>query len=435
MKNSYDKKTSGQDSLDEEVSENKVKAETIQPKGKKPKNSTPFYATSIFSTISVISVCLALVIWAIYSNSSEKKTSQTVTDTNTELQSELQGPDNTDDIGEFKIRSIDMLNYYSAVKIFDNTSSAKSDFSEERLYLKNTVVNINTSQQGFSLISQTGSSETIRENEESVISDYVCYELDPNTLFHISEVVMFKIELTDETGFLASKIGTGIAEVVLTKNNIEDMITFRNGNKYYSCCLNGANYTESEWEFSTHKYIQGFYIVKNFEQENYQFVVKFDKDGNASSLECQVFKSDAQNADRNISVIGETQAIKTNTAVTIAEIEEYFRSEILSESDTVDMSVSDTTDIYTDGTYVFELKSDNTFVYHGTDEDSEVSLKGSYIWGSEAVEFSFIYEGEVLETVNCALTGPFSFQYNGFEYIKIQAADTDASEENLAGID
>lgn len=36
--------------------------------------------------------------------------------------------------------------------------------------------------------------------------------------------------------------------------------------------------------------------------------------------------------------------------------------------------------------------------------------------GCDAVEFRFMYEGEVVETVSCDFTGPSSFIYNGSEY-------------------
>ena len=61
---------------------------------------------------------------------------------------------------------------------------------------------------------------------------------------------------------------------VVTKNNIDDlgeMITFKREEKYYTCLANGGDYNpdsnKSSSEFSSHKYIDGFNIIKNLEQE------------------------------------------------------------------------------------------------------------------------------------------------------------------------
>ncbi len=123
------------------------------------------------------------------------------------------------------------------------------------------------------------------------------YPIDRNKVFTITMVTYFTIELHDENGFLAQKLGgTGEVEVVVTQNDLEDlgqMITFKRGESYYTCFANEtswANGSVSEHVFSSHKYIEGFNIIKNYEQENYQFTVRYDK-SNVVGFECEPFKS------------------------------------------------------------------------------------------------------------------------------------------------
>ena len=68
------------------------------------------------------------------------------------------------------------------------------------------------------------------------------------------------------TGFLAQKLGgTGSVEVVITQNSFSNMITFKKGERYYSCLQ--TSLTEKAMSFSSHKYVNGFKLVENFDQE------------------------------------------------------------------------------------------------------------------------------------------------------------------------
>jgi hypothetical protein len=118
--------------------------------------------------------------------------------------------------------------------------------------------------------------------------DVIYYSLDPNERFTVSSVIYFCIELTDENGFLASRLGTGVVEVVITDNSLEPMITFRRGERFYSCLNNGGG--SGMMDFSTHKYIEGFNIVKNLAQENYRFDITF---GEASVLAMRCSRNEA----------------------------------------------------------------------------------------------------------------------------------------------
>ncbi len=101
--------------------------------------------------------------------------------------------------------------------------------------------------------------------------------LSPDATFTITMYSYFTVVLGDQNGFLAQKLGgTGLAEVVITRNNFNNMITFKMGDRYYSCFQTSE--TERAMSFSTHKYVSGFRLVENYEQENYEFTVYFESD-------------------------------------------------------------------------------------------------------------------------------------------------------------
>ena len=101
--------------------------------------------------------------------------------------------------------------------------------------------------------------------------------INANSTFTITMYSYFTITLNDTKGFLAQKLGgTGAVEVVITRNNFNNMITFKKGERYYSCLQTSA--TENAMSFSSRKYVNGFKLVENFEQENYEFNVYFESD-------------------------------------------------------------------------------------------------------------------------------------------------------------
>ena len=156
--------------------------------------------------------------------------------------------------------------------------------------------------------------------------DIYYYALDPNEPFYINKVSMFQIELTDENGFLASQLGLGIVDVVILEECIwgENMITFRNGDNFYSCLSDGGGV--QQLGFSTHKYVEGFFIVKNIEQENYGFYVDMDAEGQAIAFECGERENGGNRVDQNVRVVSSTVISDEGRSFTVAELEEYFNS-------------------------------------------------------------------------------------------------------------
>ncbi len=207
------------------------------------------------------------------------------------------------------IDSIDKINFYSAKKIISEKLLLPIGLRTNAFYTPNTLLLNNA---------------------------YIEYPIDRNKVFTATMVTYFTIELNDEKGFLAQKLGgTGLVEVVVTQNDIDDlgeMITFKRGEKYYTCLINGGDYdidsNKSSSEFSSHKYIDGFNIIKNLEQENYKFTVYYEG-SKVIGFECAPFHSIPTNY-----VIDDVTFIKdicvvlyTNQTFTIDELEVYFKNE------------------------------------------------------------------------------------------------------------
>lgn len=202
----------------------------------------------------------------------------------------------------FAIKSLDMLNFYSVKQVV-------SEMSFLPISTVNKPLAINTSK-------------------------VVNYPINPSAEFIVTMVTYFQIELKDERGFLAQKLGgTGVVEVAITENNLENMITFKRGDRYYSCLLNGASYDSDgslvSYRFSTHKYIEGFNIIKDFEQDNFLFTVLF-QDNKVVGIESAWFNDE----DADDSSIDEISLIEdycvvmfTKRSFTISQLEVYFKNQ------------------------------------------------------------------------------------------------------------
>ena len=220
-------------------------------------------------------------------------------------------PDHHSPTGNIKISSIDMLNYYSAKKVLMEDSllpvSMPMSLSSNGAVIKLTDGNVRY------------------------------YEIDRHTTFTITMITYFTINLLNENGFLAQKLGgTGLVEVVYTENNLENMITFKKGDKYYSCLCTGASYNTDSTNsiksarFSSHKYIEGFNIVKNKEQENYEFTVYFENQ-RVTGMNCSRFQDNSytHEADPDYITMAEDYCVVmfVKRQFTIDQLEAYFGKE------------------------------------------------------------------------------------------------------------
>ena len=156
-----------------------------------------------------------------------------------------------------KINSLDKLNFYAVKKaIAENGVVLLSDSSQKP------KVTTLANNKGFKLLNLANSTAT---------------DINPNFTFTITMYSYFTITLNDTKGFLAQKLGgIGSVEVVITRNNFNNMITFKKGERYYSCMQ--TSLTEKAMSFSSHKYVNGFKLVENYDQENYEYTVYFEGD-------------------------------------------------------------------------------------------------------------------------------------------------------------
>lgn len=202
----------------------------------------------------------------------------------------------------FTIKSIDMVNYYSATRALENADTPALK-SKTPLY---------------------PTPLSSRETADTVYKE----KFSPTAVFTVSGATFFRIRIEDEHCFLASKVGTGTVDVVITENNFEPMITFKNGDRYFTCCKN-SEYTDGRL-YSTHKYVEGFYFVKNFGQKNYSFRVFYDNSTldspNTRALRIEVYEgiTEKESTEAVFDVIGDTLKTDKQASFTIAELERYF---------------------------------------------------------------------------------------------------------------
>lgn len=254
---------------------------------------------------------------------------------------------------DLSIESADMLNYYSAIYLLSRQSTGTGASSSYGLSLLDSFDNTEPPEGNVPVDETTGTDDipiysTPPDTDETEPpantegppvdppvdptippdAEIYYYHFDPDATFHLSKVIFFRIHLTGD-GFLAQTLGTGIVDVVITDISIsnigvsEPLITLRNGDKYLSFLLNGGN--DTFFEFSTHKYIEGFSIVKNFRQENYAIVVTLDGNMQVDHFECQIFDY-GNNPDGIVSVVGETYITEADLTFTTDELETYFRT-------------------------------------------------------------------------------------------------------------
>ena len=199
---------------------------------------------------------------AVNSSSSSNITSGNKTSSSSETQSK--GKNNSDDdisssitTEKVKINSLDKLNFYAVKKaIAENGVVLLSNSAQKQ---KAATLANNTS---FGILNLANSTVT---------------NIGANSTFTITMYSYFTITLNDTGGFLAQKLGgTGSVEVVITRNNFNNMITFKKGERYYSCLQ--TSLTERAMSFSSHKYVSGYKLVENYDGENYEFTVYFEGD-------------------------------------------------------------------------------------------------------------------------------------------------------------
>ncbi len=221
-------------------------------------------------------------------------------------------------VSNLQISSIDMLNYYAALCVL---TDKPVPVNQKRSLSDYDIVSLD---RGYGQDSTRNPDMPPTTPPKESKKDIYYYEVDPNVVFKITKVIFFQIELTDENGFLASNIGTGIVDVVITENSLDNMITFKNGNRFFTCLEN--SWSQTDREFSTHKFIDGFRIIKNFEQENYAFYIYNDGNGQVTKFDCRSAQNGGERPDENVKVISTTVISDEGGQFTIADLENYFNN-------------------------------------------------------------------------------------------------------------
>ena len=164
---------------------------------------------------------------------------QTGQQTNNDIENETQSGDIDSNVVE--LDSLDKINYYAAVKM---TSSVSSDLFSTSVTISSSLSRINRTSHSIQLLSGTtdnnGEEETVIEietNTETSEGDDDDYLFD--LPFVITTAIYFETEITEDCEPLASLIGIGRADVVITDLHVNGspraMITFKNGDKYFNC--------------------------------------------------------------------------------------------------------------------------------------------------------------------------------------------------------
>ena len=216
------------------------------------------------------------------------------------------------------------------------------------------------------------------------------------------------------------------------------MITFRNGDRYYSCVGLGTAYDKEtfteHYYFSAHKYIEGFYLVKNLNWEHYEFCVSV-RHGEVVEFTCDYRHTGKEN-ERPSVIEDSTYTVDKTVTYTVAELEEYFNalyfppdsaSEQASGSSSAETppvdsvgSSSETTETaylvaaYSSETFqTFELYSDGRFIFDIVEGDLRVRIgEGSYEFISDGIEFVF-YSGCDAAHIEVEFNEDDSFVYDG----------------------
>lgn len=329
---------------------------------------------------------------AVNSSSSSNITSGNKTSSSSETQSK--GKNNSDDdisssitTENVKINSLDKLNFYAVKKaIAENGVVLLSDSAQKPKVA--TLAN-NTS---FGILN---------------LANFTATNIGANSTFTITMYSYFTITLNDTGGFLAQKLGgTGSVEVVITRNNFNNMITFKKGERYYSCLQ--TSLTERAMSFSSHKYVSGYKLVENYDGENYEFTVYFEGD-KVIGINCGRFEGNG-----NYKYVADDIKFNDNFCFVVHK-KQTFTAEQLEGLFTSNNSFVDDGVVLDDGTVLFGESSvtDNSVAFKNASGTSVIT--NNHIKKVSAMHnrrFGFCIRLELSSDVNIAGKTNLSFYLN-----------------------
>lgn len=209
--------------------------------------------------------------------------------------------------GDVKITSGDEWNYFAARMALTEKFNAKGGDS----------VTVSNTGDGCIFTFLGNGNDTKGSNDNK--NETLYYDMGHLESLDIVTVTYFTVEFTEKQGYLGSRFYGENVEVVITEMaNFESMITFRCDDEYFSCLENGLD------EFSTHKYIDGFNVVKSFGDEDiFSYYIDRDKNGKISGMHLQRQNSIYYLSDK-IKLVADVVSVEVNCSYSIADLEKYF---------------------------------------------------------------------------------------------------------------
>lgn len=170
-------------------------------------------------------------------------------------------PQNAPDV-RVEIDSIDKVNFYAGMKIIRNGGRYSAS-------VKPPFVNLDSSTP----------TDSYREPEDEIPGVIGGEDISGETLT-ITTAVSFELDVTEDDEFLYSKVGGGRVAAVMTDLHVGrsplSMITFKNGERYFSCTSEMDVLKDGENRFGTHLYIKGLQFFKDTTNGVSQFTVNYD---------------------------------------------------------------------------------------------------------------------------------------------------------------
>lgn len=252
-------------------------------------------AIAAAALILAVGVALALPFWqniGVSPSGGDEETSGAASD-----ETSSGSGDSTDssrrETNAITIDSFDKLNYYAAKKMLgdhraDALSSAsgtvsalfRSDsFDRENGGIR-LLADLTETDRGGTNPDESYMGEEETDDGKMGAKDVVGFCDIGGETFTITTAIHFVLQVTTEDEFLASRVGVGEVEAVITDLKIGRtsyaMITFKNGDAYFSCLSEMDELSGGENRFYTHLYIKGFYFYKDLTQGISTFRVNFD---------------------------------------------------------------------------------------------------------------------------------------------------------------
>lgn len=215
--------------------------------------------------------------------------------------------------------SLDKINFYGGLKAI---SDSRTNLPTEGLCL--------SAESGSTSLPVDLTGKTLDGGPD--FDHKISWDLTDETMT-IKTAVYFRINVTESDTPLASKIGVGEAEVVVTDISIGinpfAMITFKNGDKFFSCLSDMYALKEGENRFGSHLYIRGFEMYKDPVGEMTAFyTLELDIEGlSVLSFGWHYFTGDAA-VEYGIEPIPETVAVSRSVyEFTIEDLNSYWGAE------------------------------------------------------------------------------------------------------------